>query len=178
MPKNFMRIYPGLDWLGRADKYEDEIFEIVNHIQLFDKFSSDEVKSLSRFMQCYAAPRDFKLVTEGDSGDFLLLILSGSVVVTKSTLEGDKLIAEIGIGSTLGEMSMIDGHPRFASCTTTMPTDFAVLTRESFNNVLIQMPRLGNKILLTLLQTTTGRLRETCEKLMPAFPPSTHGTPI
>jgi len=174
MPKDFIRTYPGLDWLGRADKYEDDIFEIVNHIKLFDKFSLDEVKSLCRFMQCYAAPRDFKLLAEGDSGDYLLLILTGSVNVTK----GDAtLIARVGVGATLGEMSMIDGNPRFASCVTIVPTDFAVLTRESFNNVLIQMPRLGNKLLLTLLQTTTSRLRDTCEMLMPALPPNTHGAP-
>ena len=173
-----MQAYPSLDWLGRADKYEDEIFEIVNHIKLFDKFSIDEVKSLCRFMQCFAAPRDFQLLTEGDSGDFLLLILTGSVEVSKACSEGATLIAKVGVGSTLGEMSMIDGNPRFASCTTTMPTDFAVLTRESFNNVLIQMPRLGNKLLLTLLQTTTGRLRETCEKLMPGFSPGLYGAAI
>jgi len=174
MPKDFIQTYPGLDWLGRADKYEDDIFEIINHIKLFDKFSLDEVKSLCRFMQCYAAPRDFKLLTEGDSGDYLLLILTGSVSVTKGSAT---LITQVGVGATLGEMSLIDGNPRFATCTTMMPTDFAVLNRESFNNVLIQMPRLGNKLLLTLLQTTTSRLRETCDKLMPATPPSTFGAP-
>ncbi len=129
-------------------------------------------------MQCYAAPRDFKLISEGDAGDFLLLILTGSVEVTKQNDDGVVVIANVGVGSTLGEMSMIDGNVRFASCTTLVPTDFAVLTRDSFNNVLIQMPRLGNKLLLTLLQTTTSRLRETCERLVPAFLHSDDGASI
>lgn len=179
MANELIKTYPDLDWLGRADKYEDEIFEIVNHIKLFDKFSMDEVKALCRFMQCYAAPRDYRLLNEGDSGDFLLLILTGSVEVVKDIPEdGCKLIAEVGVGSTLGEMSMIDGNHRFASCITAVPTDFAVLTRESFNNVLIQMPRLGNKLLLTLLQTTTSRLRETYDRLMPVITPSAFGAPV
>lgn len=167
MTKDFIELHPNLDWLGRADKYEDDIFEIINHIKLFDKFSMDEVKSLCRFMQCYAAPRDYALIQEGDVGDYLLLILSGEISVTKVTIAGKLAkVAEVGIGGTLGEMSMIDGQPRFATCTTVLPTDFAVLTRESFNNVLIQMPRLGNKLLLTLLQSTTSRLRDSCERLM------------
>ena len=179
MSTDFLKTFPDLDWLGRADKYEEEIFEIINHIKLFDKFSRDEVQALCRFMQCYAAPRDYKLLNEGDSGDYLLLILSGTIKVTKSIpKESDKVLAEVGIGSTLGEMSMIDAHPRFATCTTIIPTDFAVLTRDAFNNVLIQMPRLGNKLLLTLLQTTTMRLREACEQLMPAITESVHGASI
>lgn len=179
MPKDFIKTYPELEWLGRADKYEDDIFEIINHIQLFDKFSRDEVQALCRFMQCYAAPRDYTLLNEGDSGDYLLLILTGSVVVSKKIItQGDTLIAEVGIGSTLGEMSMIDANPRFATCTTAIPTDFAVLTRESFNNVLIQMPRLGNKLLLTLLQTTTNRLRDACERLVPGTSSSVYGASI
>lgn len=168
MPKDFLEMYPGLEWLGRADRYEDEIFEIVNHIKLFDKFSMDEVRTLSRFMHCFAAPRDFVLLEEGASGDYLLLVLTGEVAVLKSMGDGDKKqIAEVGVGGTLGEMSLIDGQPRFATCKTTIPTDFAVLTREAFNNVLIQMPRLGNKLLLTLLQSSTCRLRDTTERLMP-----------
>lgn len=179
MPTDFLKLYPGLEWLGRADKYEDDIFEIINHIKLFDKFSKEEVKSLCRFMQCYASPRDYKLLQEGAAGDYLLLVLTGEVAVTKAVPgHGVKQIAEIGVGQTLGEMSMIDGQPRFATCTTLVPTDFAVLSRESFNNVLIQMPRLGNKLLLTLLQSTTCRLRETCERLMPSVLPSEFGASI
>ncbi len=179
MSKDFALTYPELDWLGRADKYEDEIFEIINHIKLFDKFSLDEVQVLCRFMQCYAAPRDYQLLKEGDIGDYLLMILSGRVLVSKHVPdESDQALAEVGVGDTLGEMSMIDAHPRFATCTTIIPTDFAVLTRESFNNVLIQMPRLGNKLLLTLLQTTTNRLREACERSLPNASEFVYGTSI
>ena len=179
MSNDFVKTYPDLDWLGRADKYEEEIFDIINYIKLFDKFSRDEIQALCRFMQCYAAPRDFKLLNEGDSGDYLLLILSGTVQVSKCIPDdSERFLAQVGIGSTLGEMSMIDGQPRFATCTTITPTDFAVLTRDSFNNVLIQLPRLGNKLLLTLLQTSTMRLREACERQMPLISQMVSGTSI
>ncbi len=112
-------------------------------------------------MDCYAAPEGVALLNEGNDGDFLVLILTGKVEVTKSVANKQvKLISQVGVGATLGEMSMIDGCPRFASCVTVLPTDFAVLTRETLNHVLLQMPRIGNKILLTLLQTMAERLRE------------------
>lgn len=156
-----MELHPELVYLGGANQYEEEIFAMIEDIKLFETFSLDEVRSLCQLMQCYAAPKGMTLLKEGDAGDFLLLILTGKVVVEK-TIEGAEVkhISEVVAGSTLGEMSMIDGLPRFASCTTVSPTDFAVLTRETLNNVLLQMPRLGNKLLLTLLQTMSGRLRD------------------
>jgi CRP-like cAMP-binding protein len=76
-------------------------------------------------------------------------------------------MAKIGPGSTLGEMTLLDGKPRFASCITLEPTDFAVLTRAGLNEILMQMPRVGNKLLLILLQMMTTRLRDTCNLFLP-----------
>ena len=176
MPNDFMMANPGLLWLGEATQFEEDLYEIIGAINLFENFSFDEVRALCRFMHCYAAPRDFELLTEGDQGDYLMLVLTGQVNVLKKTKDGsEQLIASIEVGGTLGEMSLIDGLTRIASCVTTMPTDVAVLTRESFNNVLLQMPRLGNKLLITLLQTSTGRLRETIENYVPSYSQSVYG---
>ena len=153
--------YPDLICLGAAEQYVEDIYEIINDINLFDNFDFDEVKSLCHFMQCYAAPRDYMLLKEGDVDDFVILILTGRVKVTRINQQKDfEFISKMGVGSTFGEISMIDSGPRLASCITTVPTDFAVLTRESFDDVLLQMPRLGNKILLKLVQNFTVRIRE------------------
>ncbi len=162
-------IYPNLECLGSADRYIDDIVEIIDHIKLFEDFSTDELNVLCHHMRCYAAPRDCTLLEEGVDGDFLLLILSGSVNVTKLTLKHEiKVIAEANAGDTLGEMSLIDGRPRFASCRTNTPADFAMLTRDSLNEILVHHPRLGNKILLVLLQLMSVRLRESCDRFLPS----------
>ncbi len=147
--------------------YLDEILGL-EHVKLFEDFSNDEIKALCRHMMCYVAPRDFSLLTEGTEGDFLLLILTGQVSVLKQMESGEnRPIAIAEPGMSLGEMSLIDGCPRFASCVTMIPTDFAVLSRSSLNEILVQMPRLGNKLLLVLLQLMTLRLRDTTLLLFP-----------
>ena len=154
------KIYPNLESLGSADRYIDDIVETTDHIKLFENFSSDELNVLCHHMLCYAAPRDCVLLEEGAAGDFLVLILSGSVNVTKLIFkQGIKVIAEANVGDALGELSLIDGRPRFASYCTNTPTDFAVLTRDSLNEILVHHPCLGNKFLLVLLQLMTVRLR-------------------
>lgn len=163
------KIYPNLECLGSADRYIEDIVEIIDHIKLFEDFSLDELNVLCHHMTCYAAPRDCILLEEGADGDFLLLILSGSVNVSKlNSRQETKVIAEANVGDTLGELSLIDGRPRFASCQTNTPTDFAVLTRDSLNEILVHHPRLGNKILLILLQLMTVRLRESCDRFLPS----------
>jgi CRP/FNR family transcriptional regulator, cyclic AMP receptor protein len=161
MKREIMELHPDLVYLGGADQYEEEIFEVVEDIKLFETFSVDEVRTLCQLMHCYAAPKGMTLLKEGEAGDYLILILTGSVEVTKTISNGEvKLISQVGVGATLGEMSMIEEYPRFASCVTVLPTDFAVLTRDKLNDILLQMPRLGNKLLLTLLQTMSLRLRK------------------
>lgn len=159
--------YPELKFLGNADKYQDDIFKMINEIKLFESFSRDEIISICHFFECYAAPRNFTLLSEGEHGNYMLLMLNGSIRVTKKTPSGfEILIAEVGTGCILGEMSMVDGHHRFASCATLTPVDFAVFTRESFDYVLLHMPRLGNKLLLALFRISTSRLRSSYESMM------------
>jgi CRP/FNR family cyclic AMP-dependent transcriptional regulator len=162
------KIYSDIECLFGADGYFDEIVEIFNHIKLFEDFNKEEVMALCHFMTCYAAPRGYTLLSEGQNGDYLLLVLTGEVEVMKSVCGVNmKSLAKIGPGSTLGEMSLLDGKPRFASCITLEPTDFAILTRSGLNEILMQMPRVGNKLLLILLQMMTSRLRDTCNLLLP-----------
>lgn len=161
-------VYSDIQCLFGADRYFDEIVEIIDHIRLFEDLNKEEVLALCHFMTCYAAPRGYTLLKEGDSGDFLLLILTGEVEVVKSVAGVEvKSLAKVGPGSTLGEMSLVDGEPRFATCVTAAPTDFAILTRAGLNEILTQMPRLGNKLLLILLQMVIVRLRDTSNRFLP-----------
>ena len=77
-----------------------------------------------------------------------------------------KFIAAVGPGASLGEMSLIDGQARFATCISTEPVDFAVLDRKALNEVLVSQPRLGNKLLLLLLQLMAKRLRDSSASLL------------
>lgn len=162
-------LYSDLDYLGSAGGYIDEVFDVIGRGQLFEQFRRNEIEALCRFMHCFAAPRGAELLREGDEGGYMLIILSGEVDVKKKNVHGEFVaIATVHPGDTLGEMALIDGSPRFALCVTRQPTDFAVMTRADFNEVLIAHPRLANKLLIRLAQILVGRLRATGERLVAA----------
>jgi CRP-like cAMP-binding protein len=168
MTESKNNIYSDITALGNVDGFLDEILESIDQIKLFEGFNRDELNVLCHFMQCYAAPSDYILLEEGHEGDFLVLILTGAVRVVKTVTGHEvKQIAQVGVGGSLGELSLLDGRPRFATCITNEPTDFAVLTRSSLNEILIHYPRLANKFLLVLLQIMSERIRETTSNFLP-----------
>jgi CRP-like cAMP-binding protein len=75
-------------------------------------------------------------------------------------------MTSVGPGLTLGEMSMIDGEPRFATCLATRPTVFAVLSRDNMAKIILDHPDLGSKILVKLVTMLSLRLRQTSAKLL------------
>jgi CRP-like cAMP-binding protein len=77
----------------------------------------------------------------------------------------------MSIGEFVGEMSLVDGQPRFASCIAVEPSDFAVLTKDDFEVLMQEHPILGNKLLLKLLELSTARLREATLHKLPSLLP-------
>ena len=97
----------------------------------------------------------------------MLLIIEGAVDIFKKGMRAEQQhMTNVGPGMTLGEMSMIDGEPRFATCVATEPTVFAVLHREDMAKIILDHPSLGSKILVKLVSMLSTRLRQTSARLL------------
>lgn len=152
---------------GRATEFAGDLYDLMARTPLFSSLSLDETRMLGGYMQVFDAPAGLTLINEGDAGDFMLLLMSGMVdVLRRNRYNYPSRIAVAHAGHALGEMSMFDGEPRFASCVTLEQCRMAVLTRESLTEVLANEAALGNKILLKLVQLLSERLRQTSAKLV------------
>jgi len=164
------QIYSDLENLGMANEFMDEILEVIHHIGLFSDFNEDEIRVMCRYMRCFAAPRGYLLLEEGGAAEHLLIVLTGTAETRyspgKYSVENSEIATELSTGSVIGEISMLDGKAQPASCITTSPVDFAVLTRGDLNRILMHAPRLGNKLLLALLERLSIRLRQTDKRFL------------
>jgi len=157
----------GLRPIGRASEHADEIHALMSKTPLFSGLLIEETRRLCGFMFVYEAPAGVTLINEGDPGDFMVLLMDGMVdVLRRNRYNFPSRIAVAHAGHALGEMSMFDGEPRFASCVTLETCRVAVLTLEALMLVLHDQPKLGNKILLKLVQLLSDRLRQTSAKLV------------
>jgi CRP/FNR family transcriptional regulator, cyclic AMP receptor protein len=157
----------GLRPVGRASEFSDEIHALMAKTPLFSGLDIEETRKLGAFMYVYEAPVGVTIISEGEAGDFMMLLMQGMVdVLRRNRYNFPSRIAVAHAGHALGEMSMFDGEPRFASCVTLEPSRIAVLTRDAMLLVLHDEPRLGSKILLKLVQLLSDRLRQTSAKLV------------
>lgn len=158
---------PKIEVLGDAVPFVGRIREIIEAIQLFEDFDPDELETLSRYMRCYRAPLGSEIIHEGDTGDFMLLLLEGNVEIVKKDVRGlPQIMGRAGPGKTLGEMSLIDGEPRFASCVALDTVTVAVLDRESLSRLIAEVPPIGVKLMMELLILLNQRLRSVSSQLM------------
>lgn len=97
------------------------------------------------------------LFHEGDDSDWIGLVVKGRVKVSCYGADGrERLVAVIGPGELLGELSAIDGEPRSATATALEPLDVHVLTADEFVTLLEQNPGAA----LGILRSVIGRLRD------------------
>ena len=161
-------LLPALAPPGRATDFLEDILEVLQPLVLFEGFSAKECGELCDYLECFGAPTNATIIKEGDIGSFLVIVLTGAIRVVKRAATGEsKEVALVGPGAFLGEMSLIDGKPRFASCISAEPADLAVLPRENLTALMLDNPRLAQKLLMMLLRLMATRLRETTERMLP-----------
>lgn len=113
-------------------------------VGLFSDLSKAQLRSLARLMTCVEVPAGRALTTEGEVGREFMVVVDGQASVRR---EG-RLIATLGPGDFVGEMSLIAGTPR--SATVTAETDMLVetLNRREFSTLLDESPKVARKIMV------------------------------
>jgi CRP-like cAMP-binding protein len=171
MSSSFAELEPNVEQLGTISDFIDEFVEVVQTEPLFAGFSREQTAILASYLDCYGVPSNSVVVREGDEGDFLAVLVTGRAMIVKTFKDSEEVICELKPGDMIGEMSLVDGQRRFASCITMEPCDFAVLTNDNLHKLLTEHHVLGNKFLLMLLGVTVDRLRQSTLTMMPSLIP-------
>jgi len=147
--------------LGRASDFVPQIQAVIARDSVFSRISQEEIEYLAGFMACYRAAAGTLIIKEGDAGGAMVFVIEGAIEITKRHEDGHKtLLAKIGPGDTLGEMSLLDDHPRAADCTAVEPVTFAILDQRIMELVNRQNPSLIIKLLTQIILILSERLRQ------------------
>jgi CRP-like cAMP-binding protein len=105
------------------------------------------------------------LFIEGDEAHHVLVVLSGRLKLTRSSLDGREVLIELrGPGELIGEMGSIDDSPRSATATVTEPVEAVVVPAGRFRQLLIER----GSVAFAVLSSTAARLREANERRLEA----------
>ncbi len=156
-----------IERLGNGAGFVPLIGKVLEEGSLLAQFTQQDLQCFAGFLQIYRVSSGIPFIVEGDPGDFMVLVLEGVVEVFKRGAEGERsLVGVAAPGKTLGEMSLIDGEPRFATCVAATPVTFAALPRKGLERIMREHPELGQKILLQLVLLLNQRLRHVSAQLL------------
>ena len=165
----------GLELLGSCQKMSGRGPLLLQHCALLEDFRPEELDTLGDAMLLIRAQPGQVLLAEGDTGDWMVLLLSGTVDVTKATppaeddANGHESFSRLGVvteGAALGEMSMFDRDVRYATCTAIDVVEAAVLSRAAIGQLIRRHPGVGAKLVVKITQLLAQRLRNTSNRLV------------
>ncbi len=157
----------GLKVLGLCHGLAQDNAALLQNSALLDHFTNDEAETLGGVMLRVRAQPGQILIQEDTIGDWMMLVLSGTVDVTKRSARGEpSRLAVIKSGASVGEMSMLDCEPRYATCSALEEVEVGVLTRLAIEQLIREHPAVGAKLLVKLTQILAQRLRNTSNQLV------------
>jgi CRP-like cAMP-binding protein len=145
----------------------DEISDMLLDCDLFNHLPADEIRAASRHFGCSKLRKGETIFNEGDDGSFMCVVHEGRVSVIKTDQFGNPVVMGTeGAGHVIGEMAVLDGERRSASCVAASDCVLLTLSKEAMDTMLDEQPRLGAKILRAVAVSLSRRMRMAAGKLV------------
>ncbi len=159
-----------------GDEARDKAARLLVTPSALVELSLADAREVVNFMQPLKVPAGTVFIHEGEvvHTDYLLLVLDGEVTVEhEQTAANDSLVMSVmGPGSLIGEMGLLDGAPRSATCTAATDLAVAMLSRDALQLLIQDRPGVAARFLLSVSKSLSDRLRETNRKLKTLTVPS------
>jgi len=153
--------------LIKLDKTLKEKAELLEGTNWLGSFTWKEIEIFARYVEVFRVQAGGSIFQEGGKDASLCLIVEGSVQIVKENTETrKKILSVVTRGKTVGEMALFDGEPRSASAIAAESATIMMLTKDSFDRLISELPGLAAKLLLVLGKLLSQRLRQTSGKLI------------
>ena len=201
----------GLRVFGCCERLSAYGPDLLQNAPLLQDFTPAEADILGASMRLIRAEPGQVMMREGEVGDWMMLVLKGTVDVTKripppeagtlapaggpaepvepvaadaaaqpagadeapadadadaSDEAGISRVAVLRRGAAIGDMSMLDGEPRYASCSAIEAVEAAALGRHAVALLIRDHPAVGAKLLVNITQLMAQRLRNISNQLV------------
>jgi CRP/FNR family cyclic AMP-dependent transcriptional regulator len=150
----------GFQLMGAGAAFKEEICEMIAGSRLFSDFAWPDIEILSSYMQCYQVAAGTVIFKEGTAGNYMCLLVKGDVEILKEDhLRKQCSLVSAARGKTFGEMSIIDGEVRSATCIARQDSVLLLLTKDHYARIIKEHPIVAVHILSKLAKLMSQRLR-------------------
>jgi CRP-like cAMP-binding protein/rhodanese-related sulfurtransferase len=122
----------------------EDITDFLARSPVFKELPRDALEAIVGVVQPQMIPRNTVIFREGDPGDCLYIIRSGSARVFRRNKDGIHLDISIkGPGETFGEMALLTGEPRSADVEILEDTQLMVLSKDQLDRIMKDFPDIS-----------------------------------
>ncbi|MDP9121396.1 MAG: Crp/Fnr family transcriptional regulator [Acidobacteriota bacterium] len=135
---------------------------LLGELELFQGLSEAQLNELHGLLHSSNVPAGAHFITVAQPGETVYVLVSGTVKIYVSHADGREVIlAFLGPGDTVGEMSLVDSAGRSANVVTTEPSRLVWMDRAAFQTCLRTLTPLANN----LVRLLSHRLRFANEQI-------------
>jgi signal transduction histidine kinase len=131
--------------------------DLLHEFPLLAALPPELLTEVARHARRLSAPAGQLVMQEGTAGDGLYLLVDGELEVTRRCGDQEVVLAVFGSGAVVGEMSLVEHHPRSASVRAVRDSELLVIEPAEFEKLIERSPSIS----LSLLRTVLARLRGT-----------------
>jgi len=123
----------------------------LGQVALFHGLDLEQLAWFSSRLRYKTFPAGTNIITADTPGELVYIILRGTVKIHVEQTSGDDVVlAILGEGDTVGEMSLIDSAGRSASVLTLEESTLLWLDRPTFQDALERFPELSQNLIRIL----------------------------
>lgn len=153
-------------------KLSPEVYDRLPPDTILRRLAGDELEAFLDYSITRTLARGEVLLEQGDSGDSLMIVLSGTLKACLRAADGREIVVDyLGAGSVIGEMAVFDEKPRAASVVAVDAASVVVLQRRFVLAFLEKRPRAALRIISVLcekLRRTNARIEDSAETVSTA----------
>jgi len=139
--------------------------DVLAKMPLFGRLTERELLRVMQAVEVRVFEADQRVIKEGERGDELFIVLSGTVRVSR----GDHVLTRLGAGEHFGEMALIRSVPRSATVHAEAGSaELIAIRRADFFEILRKEHELAVKMLWQFLGVLADRLDQTSGELRSA----------
>ena len=128
-----------------ATELEDAV--LLKEVSLLEPLTDEERSQLAADGVHHRFKVGDRIISEGDNGSSMYIMLSGMVRIHRKLSDGRKLeLARLGTYDYFGEMSLLTGESRSASVTAHTDCSVLEVSKDSFKPLMDKRPELAEEI--------------------------------
>jgi len=132
-----------------AGKLKVDPSELLNKVHFFQNVLDEDFAKIVRRLRSRTVPAGKTIISQGETGDSLYLIVRGVVRVSIADAGGERDLATMMAGDFFGEIALLENCTRTATCRAVTPCALYELTRKDFEIITATYPSIYDAVYKT-----------------------------